>query len=80
MISQKLKTLFYISIPVFIAHGLEEFFNGFYNVDWSFRFVFGFLNKILAGFGNDKNAFLKFFPVDLWGVFGHMIDIKTKTA
>ena len=44
MISQKLKTIFYISIPVFIAHGLEEILNGFYNVDWSTKIVFGFLN------------------------------------
>ncbi len=40
MISQKLKTIFCISIPVFIAHGLEEYFNGFYNTDSSFRFFF----------------------------------------
>ncbi len=46
MITKKLKTIFYISIPVFIAHGLEEIFNGFYNVDWSFKFVFGFLNTM----------------------------------
>ncbi len=46
MISQKLKTIFYISIPVFIAHGLEEIFNGFYNVDWSFKLVFGFLETM----------------------------------
>jgi len=44
MISQKLKTIFYISIPVFIAHGLEEILNGFYNFDWSTKIVFGFLN------------------------------------
>ena len=44
MISQKLKNLFYISIPLFIIHGLEEIFNGFYNVDWSTKLVFGFLN------------------------------------
>ena len=46
MISQKLKTLFYISVPVFIAHGLEEIFNGFYNVDWFFKFAFGFLETM----------------------------------
>ena len=44
MISQKLKNIFYISVPVFIAHGLEEILNGFYNVDWSTKIVFGFLN------------------------------------
>ena len=46
MISQKLKTLFYISVPVFIAHGFEEIFNGFYNVDWFFKFAFGFLETM----------------------------------
>ena len=46
MISQKLKTLFYISVPVFIAHGLEEIFNGFYNVDWFFKFALGFLKTM----------------------------------
>lgn len=46
MISQKLKTIFYISIPVFIAHGFEEIFNGFYNVDWFFKFAFGFLETM----------------------------------
>jgi hypothetical protein len=44
--SQKLKTLFYISIPLFVAHGLEEIFNGFYNVDWSTKLVFGFLYEM----------------------------------
>ena|SRR3989344_4647807 len=46
MISQRLKNLFYISIPVFIAHGLEEIFNSFYNVDRIFKFVFGFLETM----------------------------------
>src|SRR3989338_9152496 len=44
MMSQKLKNIFYISVPVFIAHGLEEILNGFYNVDWSTKIVFGFLD------------------------------------
>ena len=41
--SQKLKILFYISIPLFVIHGLEEILNGFYNVDWSTKLAFGFL-------------------------------------
>ena len=40
MISKKLKAIFAISIPVFIAHGLEEYFTGFYNIDGISRFVF----------------------------------------
>lgn len=46
MISNKLKTIFVISIPVFIAHGLEEIFSNFYNIDWSTKIVFGFLNEM----------------------------------
>ena len=41
MISNKLKTLFFVSIPFFIAHGFEEYFTGFFNVDPSIKFVFG---------------------------------------
>lgn len=33
MISTKLKTIFAISIPLFIAHGIEEIMTGFYSVD-----------------------------------------------
>lgn len=46
MISKKLKTIFIISIPFFIAHGLEEIFNNFYNIDWSVKIIFGFLNEM----------------------------------
>lgn len=46
MITQKLKTILWLSIPIFIAHGLEEFLNNFYNVDWSTKLVFGFLNQM----------------------------------
>ena len=46
MISSKLKKLFYISIPLLIIHGLEELFNGFYNIDWSTKLVFGFLYEM----------------------------------
>ena len=40
MISKKLKNIFLVSIPVFIAHGLEEYFNNFYNKDPIFKFLF----------------------------------------
>ena len=33
MISKRLKIIFGISIPIFIAHGLEEYFTGLYNFD-----------------------------------------------
>jgi len=40
MISNRLKIIFALSIPIFIAHGLEEYFTGFFNADNIFRFVF----------------------------------------
>ena len=48
MISQKLKNIFGLSIPVFIAHGLEEYFTDFYHVDPSIQAVFGRLGFSLA--------------------------------
>lgn len=41
MISTRLKIIFLVSIPFFIAHGLEEYFTGFYDSDMFSRFVFG---------------------------------------
>ncbi|HLD04667.1 MAG TPA: HXXEE domain-containing protein [Candidatus Nanoarchaeia archaeon] len=41
MITKKLQTLFLFSIPLFIAHGLEEYFTGFYLVDPIFKFALG---------------------------------------
>ena len=61
MISQKLKTIFIISIPIFIAHGLEEFFNNFYNTDWSTKLVFGFLNEMSV-----SQATFLVFQIMLW--------------
>ena len=46
MISQKLKIIFLVSIPVFVAHGLEEIFTGLYNVDSHVAFMFGGLAKL----------------------------------
>ena len=43
MISKKSQLFFLISIPIFIIHGLEEYFAGFANVDPVFKTVFGFL-------------------------------------
>ena len=40
MISKRLKNIFAISIPVFMAHGLEEYFTGFFDIDNISRFVF----------------------------------------
>lgn len=40
MISKKLQYIFLVSIPLFIFHGLEEYFTGFYSIDSFSRFVF----------------------------------------
>ncbi len=47
MISQKLKTLFGFSVPLFVAHGLEEYFTGIYTVDSHVRFVFSFTEHMM---------------------------------
>ena len=46
MVTKKLEKLFLISIPLFIAHGLEEYFTGFYNVDPIFYFVFQYFQNM----------------------------------
>mgnify|MGYP003394007365 CR=1 FL=1 len=61
MITQKLKTILWLSIPIFIAHGLEEFLNNFYNVDWSTKLVFGFLDQMSV-----PQATFLVFQIMLW--------------
>lgn len=63
MISEKLKIIFFISIPVFIAHGLEEYFNGFYNIDSHSNFMLGYFNTL----PNPQAIFL-LFQIMLWFV------------
>jgi hypothetical protein len=41
MASKKLKLLFAISIPIFMAHGLEELWTNFYQVDTHYHALFG---------------------------------------
>ena len=61
MISQKLKTLFFISIPIFITHGLEEYFAGFYNIDSHVKFMFGYFNTLPT-----SQAVFLLFQIMLW--------------
>lgn len=42
ILSSRLKTIFLLSIPVFIAHGIEEYITEFYNIDKFSRFVFSY--------------------------------------
>lgn len=41
MVPSKLKNIFAIAILLFIAHGLEEYFTGFYHIDPSIQNIFG---------------------------------------
>src|SRR3989344_4289024 len=61
MISQRLKTIFAASIPFFIAHGLEENFNGFHNISWRPNLIFVFLNDSPA----PKATFI-IFQIMMW--------------
>ncbi|MBI4118344.1 MAG: HXXEE domain-containing protein [Parcubacteria group bacterium] len=61
MISQKLKTIFYISIPLFIAHGLEEYVTGFYNIDPIFKFFFSYFDAMSI-----PQATFLLFQIMLW--------------
>lgn len=62
MISQKLKTIFAFSIPLFIAHGIEEFLTHFYDTDAWDQAIFGNL------FGNLSTHAATFmtFQIMLW--------------
>lgn len=46
MVTKKLINLFGISIPLFIIHGLEEYFNGLYNIDSHVKFMFGYFQNM----------------------------------
>jgi len=59
MISPKLKNILSLAILLFIVHGLEEYFTGFYHIDPSIQAVFGKLGFSLA------STFL-FFQIVLW--------------
>ncbi len=63
MPSKKLKTIFFISIPVFIAHGLEEYFTGLYNVDSHVKFMFGYFYTLSI-----PQAIFLLFQIMLWFV------------
>ena len=64
MISKKLKSIFAISVVFWIAHGLEEYFTGFYDVDWSLRVFSGLLEKMSV-----PQATFLVFQIMLWLAF-----------
>ena len=61
MISTKLKTIFGFSVPLFVAHGLEEYLTGIYGVDSHVRFVLGYFNTLPA-----PQATFLLFQIMLW--------------
>src|SRR3989338_5209162 len=64
MISKKLKTIFTVSVVFWIAHGLEEYFTGFYDVDWSIRVFSVILEKMSV-----PQATFLVFQIMLWLAF-----------
>lgn len=62
MISKKLKTIFLLSIPVFVAHGIEEFATHFYDTDAWDQAIFGTLFGNLSIHG----ATFVTFQIMLW--------------
>ncbi len=57
--TKRLHNLFVLAIPLFIVHGLEEYFTGFYKIDASFLYTIGRLSN------NTAKTFL-FFQVMVW--------------
>lgn len=44
MISKKTKILFSALSILFVVHGIEEYLTGFYNIDWTFKWAFWFID------------------------------------
>lgn len=65
MISSKLKIIFGLSIPFFIAHGLEEYSTDFYNIDSYSLFVF----RPFAEMSVNQATFL-LFQIMIWLLLG----------
>jgi hypothetical protein len=61
MITNKLKTIFGLSIPLFIAHGIEEYLTGFYTLDRWDEWIFG-----LLPFTSIHQAMFATFQVTFW--------------
>jgi hypothetical protein len=59
--SNKLKTLFQISVALFVAHGIEEYFTGFYNLDAFDEWLFS-----LLPFASIHQAMFATFQIMFW--------------
>lgn len=63
MTTKKLKSIFGFSILLFIAHGLEEYFNNFYSIDPQVAFMF----KPFLSLASYQTSFL-IFQILLWAL------------
>ena len=61
MITEKLRTIFLISIPVFIAHGIEEYITGLYTIDSHVHAMFGYFATLPS-----PQAVFLLFQIMLW--------------
>jgi hypothetical protein len=61
VISSRLKSLFAFSIPLFVAHGIEEYVTGFYEFDTLDEWIFG-----LLPFTSTHEAMFVTFQVMFW--------------
>ena len=61
--TKRLQWLYLLSIPLFIAHGLEEYFTGIYVVDSQVQFALAFLKPL----GSLQTRFL-IYQIVLWAL------------
>jgi len=79
MLTPGFKNLFLLSTFLFVLHGIEEIFTGFYAIDSHVAFVFGWLEPFLSL----QSTFI-FFQLLLWvflfSVYFFLLDGKWGTA
>lgn len=61
MITRKLKLIFGLSVPIFIAHGIEEFVTHFYDSDSHSQAIFGIFSSL-----SNHGATFAVFQIMLW--------------
>ncbi len=75
MISDKLKRIFLISIPIFVAHGLEEYLTGLYKTDSHVKFMFRYFASLTP-----MQATFLMFQIMLWFllIIGYLLILNDK--
>ncbi len=61
MISKKLQNIFLVAVLVFVAHGIEEYLTGLYNIDSHVQFVFSYFANLAP-----LQATFLMFQIMLW--------------